>query len=405
MTGGPSVLVQLRSRARMAWRLVRARLPETVTARTGPPSARYDPADIPPPVAAPPTPVRVLIGPRNFAAQGYAWARAVERLPGVGAVSMQAGDNGGLAFPVDYQVSDPVYTNSRRWGIRERDAVADGFTHVFFEAASSLFGAASDKVVSRETDWLRARGVAVGMLCHGTDIRLPSRHAELDEWSPFRDAPQDWVAKLESRARFNQSVLDRVDAPVFVSTPEMLLDRPGSTWLPIVVEPARWETDTRPLVRDRLVVLHAPTNPRVKGTPLIEPVVQRLDEEGVITYSRVIRVPSSRMPALYADADIVLEQFALGMYSVTSVEAMAAGRLVIAHVHDQVRDHVRAVTGLDLPVVEATPDTLADVLRDIAARRDEYQRVAAAGPEFVRAVHDGSLSARVLAPFLGISVG
>lgn len=387
----------------MAARLLRARLPEAITARTGPESARYRPQDVPAPVVAPHGDVRLLVGPRNFAGQGDRWARAAERLPGVEAVSMLAGDNGGLDFPVDYRVPDAVYTNSRRWGLAQRAAVGDGFTHVGIEAVSSLFGAASDKVVAREVEWLRTRGVAVAMLCHGTDIRLPSRHAQLDEWSPFRDAPADWVARLQARASFNQSVLDRVGAPVFVSTPEMLLDRPDAHWLPIVVDPQRWTTPAGILRGDRPIVLHAPTNPLVKGTALIEPIVVGMHDAGAIDYRRVLRVPSREMPALYAAADVVLEQFALGMYSVTSVEAMAAGRIAVAHVHDQVRDHVRETTGLELPVVEATPATLPDVLDDIRARPDHYREVAQRGPDFVRAVHDGGLSARVLAPFLGIS--
>lgn len=400
MSGVPALLS---ARWRMARRLLRARLPEAITARTGPDGARYRPQDVPPPVRPPSTEVRLLIGPRNFAGQGDRWARAAERLDGVGAVSMIAGDNGGLDFPVDYRVPDAVYTNSRRWGVRQRDAVAAGFTHVMIEAVSSMFGAASDKVVAREVDWLRARGVEVGMVCHGTDIRLPDRHAQLDEWSPFRDAPAEWVSRMRTRAEFNQRVLDRVAAPVFVSTPEMLLDRPGSRWLPIVVDVERWTTPSDVLSRDRPVVLHAPTNPLVKGTALIEPLVQRMHDAGAIDYRRVVRVPSSQMPALYSEADVVLEQFALGMYSVTSVEAMAAGRIAVAHVHDQVRDHVRATTGLDLPVVEATPATLSDVLDDIRSRPDHYREVAKRGPDFVRAVHDGRLSARALAPFLGVS--
>ncbi|WDH79813.1 hypothetical protein PTQ19_05070 [Microbacterium esteraromaticum] len=391
------------ARWRMAKRLVRSRMPEAITSRIGPATARYRPQDVPAPVAAPATDVRLLVGPRNFAGQGDRWARAAERLPGVGAVSMIAGDNGGLDFPVDYGVPDAVYTNSRRWGIRQRGAVGAGFTHVMIEAVSSMFGAASDKVVAREVEWLRAQGVQVAMLCHGTDIRLPDRHAQLDEWSPFRDAPADWVNRLQTRASFNQQVLDRVAAPVFVSTPEMLLDRPGAQWLPIVVDIERWATSTEILTSDRPVVLHAPTNPLVKGTALIEPIVQRLHEARQIDYRRVVRVPSGEMPALYAGADVVLEQFALGMYSVTSVEAMAAGRIAIAHVHDQVRDHVRETTGLELPVVEATPDTLHDVLDDIRTRPEHYREVARRGPDFVRAVHDGALSARVLAPFLGVT--
>lgn len=391
------------AKARIARRLARARMPVVITSRMGPASARYRLADVPGPVAPPDTPTRLLIGPRNFAGQGDRWARAAERNDGVGAVSMQAGDNGGLDFPVDYRVQDAIYTNNRPWGLAQRNAVGDGFSHVLIEAASSLFGAAFDKVVARETAWLGTRGVTVGMIAHGTDIRLPSRHAELDEWSPFRTAPRDWVAQREARARSNHRILDRVGAPLFVSTPEMLLDRPGSTWLPIVVDADRWYSDVPVLRGGSPVVVHAPTNPIVKGTALIEPIVQELHEAGELDYRRIIRVPSSQMPGLFHGADVVLEQFALGMYSVTSVEAMAAGRIAVAHVHDQVREHVRSVTGLEVPVVEATPATIREVLRDIRDRPDHYRDIAAAGPAFVHAVHDGALSARVLAPFLGVA--
>lgn len=385
----------------MAMRLVVARLPESIGARFIPEPYRYRAADVPGPITAPAGDVRLLVGPANYAAQGNAWARSAALLPGVGAKNMQYRGPRDYGFPADYAVPEGVWSFSRRWGLAQRDAVTRGFTHVLFEAEKSLFGAANDKVVARDVAQLRAAGVTVGMLCHGTDIRLPSRHAMLDEWSPFRDADPEWVHALETNALANQAILDRVGAAVFVSTPEMLLDRPGSTWLPVVVDPRRWATDRPVLERDVPVVLHAPTNPLVKGTNLIEPEVTALADAGVIDYRRVVHVPASEMPALYADADIVLEQFALGMYSVTSVEAMAAGRLVLAHVHDQVRDHVRAVTGRELPVVEATPATIADVLRDIVDRREHYREIAAAGPVFAAAVHDGRLSAEVLRPFLG----
>src|SRR5690606_24053401 len=149
------------------------------------------------------------------------------------------------------------------------------------------------------------------------------------------------------------------------------------------------------------IVMHAPTNPAVKGTALIEPSVQRLAAEGIIDYHRIIKVPAAEMPRKYEQADVVLDQFALGIYATTSIEAMAAGRLVVAHLHDQVREHIFNVTGLKAPVVEATPDTIGDVLRDVAARPDYYRAIAQRGPEYVEAVHNGELSARVIAPFLG----
>src|SRR5690606_26671255 len=102
------------------------------------------------------------------------------------------------------------------------------------------------------------------------------------------------------------------------------------------------------------------------------------------------------------DADVVLDQFRIGNYGVAACEAMAAGRLVVSHVTAQVRDHVRASSGKGRPVVEATPDTIEAVLRDVVARREHFRAEAARGPGSVADLPDGATAARVLAPFLGV---
>ena len=391
----------LARKAGIAYRLVLGFLPDRVSVRLRPRSRRFALSDVPPPVAAPSGEVRLYTAPANFAAQGYQWARAAERLPGVGAVNMQYRGASDFGFPADYSVSEAVFTSSGDWGRRQRDAVAANFTHVLIEAERSMFGLAFQGFVEREARWLLAQGLSVGLASLGTDLRSPSRHAQVDRWSPFRDADQEWIRALETRAARNRRLFESLHVPSFVATPELLLDWPEASWLPIVVDPAQWTTARRPLSGDRPIVLHAPTNPAVKGTALIEPVVERLSGDGLIDYQRIIKVPADEMPARYDSADVVLDQFTLGIYATTSIEAMAAGRVVIAHLHEQVREHIREVSGWDPPIVEATPDTLDEVLRDIVERPEVYREIAATGPAFVAAVHDGALSARVLAPFLG----
>jgi hypothetical protein len=384
-----------------AYRQASTRLPDSVSMRIRPRAWRIALEDVPPPVTAPTGDVRLFTAPTNYAEQGFQWARAAERLPGVRAVNMQYRTPKDLGFRADYSLPQDVFASSGSWGRAQRDVVGSQFTHVIFEAERHIFGPVFKGSVQREAVWLRRRGVRVALASLGSDLRLPSRHAQIDEWSPFRDPNDEWVQQLEIAARTNRTVFEDLDVPSFVPTPELLLDWPAATWLPIVVDPTDWRTDRAPLSSGTPVVLHAPTNPRVKGTALIEPIMDRLTDEGVVDYQRLVHVPASSMRARYAAADVVLDQFALGIYATTSIEAMAAGRLVVAHLHDQVRDHIRAVTGLEPPVVEATPDTLEDVLRDVAARPDHYRSIAEAGPSYVSAVHNGTLSARVLAPFLG----
>ena len=388
-------------KAGIAYRLAVGMLPDRLSIPLRPKDRRFALADVPPPVAPPAGDTRLYSAPVNFAAQGYQWARAAERLPGVGAVNMQFRGPEDFGFPADYSVPQSVFASSGSWARRQRDAVADGFTHVLIEAERPMFGLAFQGFVEREARWLLDRGLRVGMASLGTDLRLPSRHAETDEWSPFRSGDREWIRALEAKALKNRALFERLNLPSFVATPELLLDWPMATWLPIVIDPADWRTDRPVLSGDIPVVLHAPTKPAVKGTALIEPVVDALSADGIIDYQRIIKVPAVEMPRRYADADVVLDQFALGIYATTSIEAMAAGRLVVAHLHDQVREHILAVTGREAPIVEATPDTIGEVLRDVADRPEHYRDIARMGPGYVDEVHNGAMSARVLAPFLG----
>ena len=106
------------------------------------------------------------------------------------------------------------------------------------------------------------------------------------------------------------------------------------------------------------------------------------------------------MPAVYGSADIVLDQFRIGDYGVAACEALAAGRVVVGHVSEHARAHVRHATGRDLPIVEATIDSLEAVLTDIVTHRERFAAVAREGLPFVTGVHDGRFSADVLRPFL-----
>ncbi len=377
-----------------------ATLPEPIATRLVPGTLGYRLADIPPPITAPAAAVRLLIAPANYAAQGVAWSRAVNKLDGIAAVNLAVTRGEHFDFDADYSVSENIAAVSTRWGLAHWEAVRDGFTHVLIEAQRPVLGVQFGADVRREAKTLRDAGIRVAYVSHGSDLRLPSLHAPLDTWSPFNDADWPLVPQLERLSALSKEFLREQAAPVFVVTPELLLDYPEAAWLPNVVDPARWANNVAVLEGKRPVVLHAPTNTVIKGSGLIEPVATKLGRSGAIDYVRAGYVPPAEMPALYRSADIVLEQFRLGIYSTTAIEAMASGRLVVAHLSDQVRSHIESTTGMQIPIVEATPDTLEHILLDVVRRPDHYREIARSGPAFVHEVHDGRFAARVLEPFL-----
>ncbi|MBZ2196448.1 hypothetical protein [Occultella gossypii] len=347
--------------------------------------------------------IRVFIGPANHAGQGFQWARALERTAeDVSAVSFAPTREAGFSFEVDYTVPVGIYWDNEIWARDQLGYLTDSFTHVVFEAEQPLLGVFMREDFSTEARLLRDRGVHIATICHGSDIRLPSRHIQENPWSPFLVPGYRKTKELEVLARLNARRLAELEAPVFVSTPDLLDDLPSATWCPVVVEPRRWRAE-RPATHALPVVVHAPSRAEVKGTDLIEPTLEQLHAEGIIEYRRITKIPSAKMPAVYQAADIVLDQFRIGSYGVAACEAMAAGCVVLGNIRDSVREHVAQSTGLDVPIVQADPDTLSTVLRDLLDAREGWPTVAADGVNFVDQVHDGTRSAEVLGAFLGTS--
>lgn len=344
--------------------------------------------------------VRLLIGPANSAGQAFRWARAAERLDGVSgcAFAIQPADDR-FRFAADGRVAALDYSQNYVWRERQRRDVTERFTHVLMESGQGPWrGDAGDQIAE-----LRRAGLVVGLLFHGSDIRTPHRHAELETDSPFIDGWYPETDKLEKTTARNHELVRAAECPVFVSTPDLLDFLPDATWLPVVVDPEPWRrAATRPaLERERPVVVHAPSRRGLKGSEAIAPALRALDAEGLIRYREVTGVPAAEMPALYGDADIVLDHFVMGGYGVAGCEAMAAGRVVLAHVADRHREVVRRTADMDLPVVEARVGDIGDVIRRILADRDTYRTLAGHGPEFVARLHDGAHAARVLSAFLG----
>jgi hypothetical protein len=400
------VRARLRSVAGALARTVAQVVPDRLLVRLLPRSLRWDAAHLP--VAeGPDASIRLYIAPANSAGQAFRWARATEAVfADVGAVNLMTTDAASdrYAFEADVAVPAPAFVLASGWRRRQQAALEAGFTHALIESGRFAFGSVPASTPLRVAERLERKGMRVGLLWHGSDIRVPSEHARLENDSPFGARghyPARSVEILERNAREHRRLVERSTFPVFVSTPG-LLDVPRAQWLPVVVEPERWHTEESLLARERPVVAYVPSNSPMKGDASIDEALTALEGEGVIEYRRLGGIPSAEMPAVYGGADIVLDQFRLGDYGVAACEAMAAGRIVVGHVSDAVRTHVRDVTGVDLPIVEARLDTVRDTVTAIVSDPGRWRGSGAAGREFVRRVHDGRLSAGVLAPFLGL---
>ncbi len=351
--------------------------------------------------------VHLLVAPANYAGQSDAWARAVrEHGGGVQARNLAVGKaDAPFAFPADFPLTS---TEWRRPGVRARIAVEAVLpaTHVLLEAMRPVLATtcgtadadAWDFGLGRaDLDALLRSGRRVGLLFHGSEVRRPDRHRSEYRFSPFHSRQQAEVtARMTAATERVHSLLASFSGPIFVSTLDLLDDVPDATWLPVVVGADCFGPAPAALQRRRPVVVHAPSNPFLKGTSLIEPVLKRLHGEGLVEYRRLDAVPSSFVTDFVREADVVVDQIVLGNPGVLASESLAAGRLVVAHIAEHVRDRFPEPP----PILEATPDTFEAVLRSVARDPASHRELAARGPAFAQQLHSGRLSAAVLADFL-----
>ncbi|MFF0444868.1 glycosyl transferase family 1 [Streptomyces sp. NPDC004609] len=346
---------------------------------------------------SPDTPVRLTLGPANYAGQLSSFAHAICRSrPDVSAqVITAAAAAGGFRYPAD------VRLDSSRLGrltvqLEQIERVFAHSTHVLADAFHPLLGRFNGNHIEGDLPALLRPGLKVALLAHGSEVRHPGRHRERHPNSHFHDAPEGLAERLTAVAERNRSLVERTGLPAFVTTPDLLDDLPTATWAPLVVNVDAFACDRPVMERARPVVLHAPSTRWTKGTDRVLPVLHELHERRVIEFRLAEGVEWAGMREMVRDCDIVVDQFAIGSYGTFACEGMAAGKPVVAYLTDSVRERYAP----ELPIVNATPKTLRATLESLLDDRTATAELGIRSAAFAREFHDGTKTASVLAEFL-----
>ena len=339
----------------------------------------------------------ILLGATNSAGQANSWAMAL-RKAGRSAESLQivSGDNGSW-FNADRTI---LRSEWKPLEFRKRlfQEITSQNSGVLLESLRPIFALNQPSLFTAQEglndliDLWRA-GLKVAVVFHGSDIRDQLHHAKMDEFSPYRN-PVD-PSKFEAvrvradHTRLIARKLNRHRIKHFVTTPDLLHELPDATWLPAVIDIAKFETTTEiKSASGPLKVLFLPSNGWLKSENLVTPVLEKLAKEGVIKLVATGPVSNSQMPSLIESADVVIDRFD-GVVGVTSIEAMAANRLVIANIAPWIYDRAEVTP----PVIHSTPATLEEKLREIASDNFNHQQIIEAGYQYVCKWHDGRESA------------
>ena len=348
---------------------------------------------------------KILIGPANFAGQAWQWSRALSRSNEDIFALSQSVDRGGISFPAHYRIGVPTYRN-KQWGKSHFDWIEGNFDWLLIDGMRPILGPLFGEDCIREVDKFLSSGIKVGLIAHGSDIRVPSQHADLYSESPFRKVPndkRDWVGRLEKQSRVWNEYFNSFEGPTFISTLDLLDFAPNATWLPVVEEVEEWKCDAQVLKNSKPRVLHAPSNGFLKGSEEIDKTLLRLQEKGLVEYVRVQNVPQSEMNSLIKSVDIVVDQTVLGtVVTGTAVQALSAGKIVVSYSQGQAEAFLRSIK---CPVVTSDTKSLASVIKEIISNVHINTSHSNAGVNYATTFHSGEKSADIISRKLGLKYG
>ncbi len=241
---------------------------------------------------------------------------------------------------------------------------------------------------------LKAAGKRVCFHFRGSEVRKPSLFRATNRFHYADEDPDRLFKKFnessqEAYINYISAIADRV----FVTDPELQSYVPGSIVIPRYVQPPE-TVKARPLRGENPVVLHAPSRRGVKGTDFVLAAVEQLKREGHAFEFRLIegRSNAEALSAI-ADADILIDQLRIGWYGVLAVEGFALGRTVISYIRP---DLIHTFGADPLPLANADPETIIDVLRQHITQRHSREQMARAGREWFEQTH----SAEAVMPLL-----
>lgn len=296
----------------------------------------------------------------------------------------------------------PLRMFAEAWMFGKLAAWAQGFIYV---GPGGFLRGQSD-AREFEFEFLKQRGLGICCFFTGSDIRSIPVMAEMEErlgipniasylpaLSPVFSSESYDLARRQLAAtadRYADVIFTAVVDQAGYLTKETLPFRYFYPEEQIVDPRAKFENP------DRLVVVHAPSSPVIKGTQLVRAAVDGLRNEGFdFDYIELIGVPHDEVKRALERAHIVLNEFYAYVPGVFGVEAMAAGAVLLTSADEQIETDLPAGSNKAWRVTRHFE--VKDQLREaLMSSPQELLNQVEAGQAWVRAHATAEVSGRVI---------
>lgn len=260
------------------------------------------------------------------------------------------------------------------------------FDYFIFDSTGSLLPGYKDIKL------FRFFGKKTMVIFTGCDIRLPEKVAQF-KWNPCSDCTDSYKnfvgCMLKTKPQKIKAIEESFD--VLVSAEEAagsLSKKYIPALFPVNIDKFVY-TGSNP--GKKLKILHAPSNPEYKGTKYILAAIDKLKTEFDFEFRIIKDVSIEELYKEIENSDLIIDQMLVGFYGLFSIESMAMGKPVVCYIRPDIYEKLPT----DMPVINADPDTLYTVLKDILSAPSKLIEIGKKSREYIEQYHNAEKTAKI----------
>jgi len=224
-------------------------------------------------------------------------------------------------------------------------------------------------------------GKRVVMSFVGADIRSPKylqwKNEHLYEFLQGAQEPKKTEPFQDKLIRDARKYAEKI----FVSTPDLLDIIPEAEYFPVMLDIEQFRHDFEAAIPfekpdDEIWILHAPSEPRTKGSGHIHVVLEELEKKHekkvrfilpARNYQPVAHAYSVTRYELfrwYKSCDIVIDQMLIGWYGMQAVEAIASGKISVVFIDEKLKKYINPCSSLISSDIVSLKSVLVDLISE-----------------------------------------
>ncbi|CAN5300702.1 glycosyltransferase family 4 protein [soil metagenome] len=230
------------------------------------------------------------------------------------------------------------------------------------------------------------------MTLQGCDVRLAGLSDKNNQYTPCKkDQCSAYQGCTSSYDKDRQWLIDNILPQfdqVFFLNPELGYYLKKGYFLPYASVDVELIKVQPPRLRGIPKIIHAPSDPSIKGTDIILQALEQLKPHYEFEFLLIKNKTHAEAMQLYREADLAIDQVLCGWYGAFAVELMAMGKPVLCYIRDEDLHFIPKEMAVDLAIRRVNPATLAANIAAVLDARQEWLTWSTMARNFVLKWHN-----------------